>query len=92
MVIATHTSPIDQAGTTNSPPCHAHAGFYRLNQILDLIPIGKSTWWLWVSNGRAPKAIKLSHSVTAWRKDEIHALIEKLADEHATKGEGALNV
>lgn len=62
----------------------ANIGFYRVTQILQLIPIGKSTWWAWVNSGRAPAGVKLSQSVTAWRKDDIHTFIEKLANECPT--------
>ncbi len=33
-------------------------GFLRLNQILSLIPISKSSWWVNVANGMFSKPIK----------------------------------
>jgi len=49
----------------------------RLPQVLELIPIGKSTWWTGVKSGKFPKPIKLSPRITMWRERDIHALIEK---------------
>ncbi|NVJ48574.1 MAG: AlpA family phage regulatory protein [Cytophagia bacterium] len=51
---------------------------YRVNQILNFIPIGKSTWWLWVKTGKAPKPIKLSSKISAWRGEDLLKLIEEL--------------
>lgn len=56
-------------------------GFYRVSQITDLLCISKSTWWLWVQNGRAPKGRKLSPGVTVWKRSDIHAFIEQLDTE-----------
>ena len=58
-------------------------GFLRVPQILKLIPIGRSTWWRWVAEGKAPKGIKLGAKTTAWKAEDIHALIEELAKEGA---------
>lgn len=60
--------------TTNKNP----SGFFRLSDILTLIPIGKSTWWAGVKSGRYPKPVKLGPRTTAWRVEDIHALIENL--------------
>lgn len=55
-------------------------GFIRLTKILEAIPIGKSTWWQWVKDGKAPQPIKLGANTTAWKAEDIHALIKKLAE------------
>ena len=55
--------------------------FLRLPQVLQLIPIGRSTWWRWVAEGKAPKGIKLGEKTTAWRSDQIDQLIEDLSKE-----------
>lgn len=51
------------------------AGFVRLNTILKYIPVGKSTWWLWCAQGKAPKGKKLSPTVTAWAVQDIRKFI-----------------
>ena len=51
-----------------------------------LIPVGRSTWWQWVRDGKAPKPVKLGKRTTAWRAADIAALIETLnANEGAMK-------
>lgn len=64
-------------------------GYLRLRQIIGdptarppvpaIIPIGRSTWWAGVRDGRYPPGVKLSPRVTAWRIDEICALSDRLA-------------
>jgi len=50
-------------------------GFLRLPQILQYIPISKSTWWAGVSSGRFPSSIKLGPKTTVWKAEDIHKLI-----------------
>ncbi len=56
-------------------------GFLRLHQIQSVIPIGKTCWWEGVKSGRFPKPVKLSRRCTAWRAEDIHALIKQLSDQ-----------
>jgi prophage regulatory protein len=54
-------------------------GFLRLSSILaptGPIPVGRSTWWAGVKDGRFPKPVKLGPRITAWRAEDIRALIE----------------
>jgi predicted DNA-binding transcriptional regulator AlpA len=53
-------------------------GFLRLNQVLDLIPVSKSTWWAGVKSGRYPQSVKLGARSTAWKAESIRELIQKL--------------
>jgi prophage regulatory protein len=55
-------------------------GFLRLPQVLQLIPVGKSTWWAGVASGRYPKSYKLGPRTTAWRCDDIHQLLAELSN------------
>lgn len=60
-------------------------GFLRLRQILGdpstnpptpaIVPVGKSAWWAGVKSGRFPAAVKLGPRTTAWRVEDIRALI-----------------
>jgi prophage regulatory protein len=53
-------------------------GFLRLSSILapdGPIPVSKSTWWQGVQQGRYPKPVKLGPRITAWRIEDIRALI-----------------
>lgn len=51
------------------------AGFVRLRTVLAVVPVSRATWWRGVAAGRFPRPVKLSSSVTAWRAEDIHALI-----------------
>lgn len=56
------------------------SGYVRLADILapaGPLPIGKSTWWKGVQEGRYPKPIKLGPRITAWRVADIQKLIEQ---------------
>lgn len=48
----------------------------RLNQVLELIPISKSSWWAGCKSGRFPKPIKLGPRTTVWRETDIIAILE----------------
>jgi predicted DNA-binding transcriptional regulator AlpA len=50
-------------------------GYVRLSTILKIIPVSKSTWWAGVKDGRFPKSVKISSKITAWRVEDIRALI-----------------
>lgn len=55
-------------------------GFLRLPQVLDLIPISKSSWWLGVKTGKYPKPIKLGRKISVWRVEDIKNLISNLGE------------
>lgn len=50
-------------------------GFLRLPEVLKIFPVSKSTWWAGVKSGIYPKPVKLSANITAWRIEDIHALV-----------------
>ncbi len=63
-------------------------GFLRLPHLIGdpnaqppippLIPVSKSTWWAGVKSGRFPAPVKLGPRTTAWRVEDIRALIEQV--------------
>ena len=61
------------------------SGFVRLRQILEVIPVCKSTWWEGVKTGRYPKSVKLSARCTGWKAEEIRALIQQISDQQSEK-------
>lgn len=56
-------------------------GFLRLSQVLALIPVGRSSWWRGCKTGRYPKPVKLGPRTTAWRAEDIAALVENLGSK-----------
>lgn len=53
----------------------------RINQVLEKFPVGRSTWWAGVKDGKYPRGIKLSERTTAWRESEVDRLISRLSDQ-----------
>ena len=43
-----------------------------------IIPVCPSTWWNGIKKGIYPAPVKLSENVTAWRVEDIRALIERI--------------
>jgi len=48
--------------------------YLRLPQVLERIPVSKSTWWAGVRKGFFPKPIKLSPRITVWLEADIDAI------------------
>lgn len=61
------------------PSGNEAGGFLRLNQVLDLIPVGKSTVYYLMQKGEFPKQIKLSPTLAVWRKTDIEDYIKAIS-------------
>jgi len=59
-------------------------GFLRLPQVLHIVPISKSAWWDGCKTGRFPKPVKLGPRTTAWKTEDIAALVQQLGGEVRT--------
>jgi predicted DNA-binding transcriptional regulator AlpA len=55
-------------------------GFMRLPQVLEVIPLGKTSWWEGVKSGRFPQPVKLSPRCTAWKAEDIRELVKVLSE------------
>lgn len=63
-------------------------GFLRLPQFLGnpkaeppipaIIPVCRTVWWEGVKSGRFPKPVKLGPRTTAWRVEDIKALVASM--------------
>lgn len=58
-------------------------GFMRLKQVLRVIPVSRSTWYMGVKEGKYPKPIKLGPRSVAWRACDIVALVKELSSQDA---------
>jgi predicted DNA-binding transcriptional regulator AlpA len=48
----------------------------RLKQVLEIVPVGKSTWWAGVATGRFPQPLRhLGPRITVWKASEVYALV-----------------
>lgn len=51
---------------------------YRLPQVLERIPVSRSSWFAGIQAGRYPKGYCLGLRTTVWRSDEIDQLVTSL--------------
>lgn len=56
-------------------------GFLRLDDVLKIIPVSKTTWYNGVRSGRLPKGIRLSQNIVVWRVEDIKNLVKKIEEE-----------
>ena len=52
----------------------------RLEQVLERIPVSKSTWWAGVRSGRFPESIRMGERCTMWQESDIDAWMEKISE------------
>lgn len=57
-------------------------GLLRLPQVLQLLPIGRSSFLAGVKDGRYPQPVKLGPATTCWRACDIINFIESLGASH----------
>lgn len=63
------------------PEVQCRTALLRVRQVLERIPVSRSSWWDGVKKGRYPKPIKLGPRTTAWLQSDIDELIERLTTE-----------
>ena len=52
----------------------------RLDQVLALYPVSRSTWFKGIKSGIYPKGVKVGKRITMWRKSDIQALIDSVLE------------
>lgn len=57
----------------------------RLPKVLEVFPVGRSTYLEGVRSGIYPQPVRLSPRCVAWRASEIQALIERIAGKEVAK-------
>lgn len=86
-----HPVPSDEVSPRRrlgAPATLPETGWLRERQILGdptsdpptpaIVPVSRSTWWRGVRDGRFPRPTKIGPNSTAWRAEEIRALVERL--------------
>ena len=53
-------------------------GYVRLPQILKIFPVSKGAWWEGCRSGVFLKPVKLGPRTSAWRVEDIRALMERI--------------
>jgi len=65
----------------NPPSPLPPEGFVRLPQVLHVLGIGKTSFWDGVKSGRFPAPVKLGPRTTAWKVEDIRALITRFSQD-----------
>ncbi len=52
--------------------------FLKLTEVLKLIPVSRSSWYLGMQDGYYPKPINIGPRAVAWLKSDIIKLIDNL--------------
>ena len=48
----------------------------KLTDVLAIIPVSKSTWWLGVKAGRYPMPVKIRTRTNCWRLSDVRGLAQ----------------
>lgn len=49
----------------------------KLDEVLRVFPVSRSTWYAGIKEGRYPKPVKLGYRSVAWRESDIRSLIRQ---------------
>lgn len=52
----------------------------RIQHVLTVVPIGRSTIWLWARQGRFPAPVKYG-AITLWKRDDVLAWLKQAGAE-----------
>jgi prophage regulatory protein len=50
-------------------------GLLRIKQVLQFIPVSRSSWWAGVKSGKYPTSVKLGDRTTCWKAEDIQFLV-----------------
>lgn len=56
-------------------------GFVRLPVVLRVLGVGKTAFYLGIRDGKYPAPVKLGPRTSAWRVEDIRALIAKFKED-----------
>jgi len=63
---------------------HANKGLLRLPEVLKIVPVSRSTWYLGVKNREYPAPVKIGRRASAWHRHEVEALVTRFTDSWNT--------
>jgi predicted DNA-binding transcriptional regulator AlpA len=50
----------------------------KIKEVLQMVPVSKTTWYKGVKSGRYPQSVKIGEKATAWRREDIEKYIDEL--------------
>jgi prophage regulatory protein len=71
-------SPADvsEAAPTSANDICAGDRLLRLTEVLQLVPVARSTWFAGIRSGRFPASVRLGPRIAAWRLRDIQQILE----------------
>jgi predicted DNA-binding transcriptional regulator AlpA len=79
LVLLNETTTMQEKSVLKQPYQLPEIGFMKLPQVLQVIPVSRSTFLNKIKSGEYPAPIKLSERSVAWRVSDVMALVEKLS-------------
>lgn len=73
---------VNQTATKHISPL-PQEGFVRLPQVLYVLGIGKTSFWMGIKEGRFPAPVKLGPRTSVWRVEDIRNLIKHYSEGSA---------
>ena len=70
---------------SQNTPTLPQTGFLRLSQVLKFVPIGKTKWYAGIKSGEYPRPVPLGPRTSAYRVEDIAALIKRLGAQAASE-------
>jgi len=49
----------------------------RIRQVLEVVPVSRSTIWEWVKKGHFPKPMRIGARTTVWDEEEVNDFIKR---------------
>lgn len=53
----------------------------RISEVLNIIPMGKSTFYAWIQAGKAPQPVRFGTRCSMWRESDIINFIDEYANK-----------
>jgi prophage regulatory protein len=70
------TTTAEDAAELRQNEMRAGDRLLRLQQVLELVPLARSTWWAGVRAGRFPAPVRLGPRLVAWRYRDIQHILK----------------
>ncbi len=71
-------NPLINTPSHDKTPRASFPCLYRLKQVLERIPVSKSSWFQGIKAGRYPRGMSLGPRTTVWRSEDIDRFINSL--------------
>jgi predicted DNA-binding transcriptional regulator AlpA len=59
------------------------SGYIRLSEVLRWIPVSRATWYRGIDEGKFPAPVKITERCSAYRVEDIRALIKSFNEAEA---------